>query len=178
MANHQSNSATNSNKQNSSGGTNGSQSINNNNQTQSQNPSILITSLPSLTATASAIGATSNSSQVTNSDSTIIKVNNSGTALIEMIMCKLVTPFHVINDPRLLDCGSSACLDCIISIKDSERNLKCPYCNGIHKIPIDTNKLISNKNLQTFLKINFADLNQNFSKQLEDSMFVLERKLE
>ncbi|RNA23876.1 leucine-rich repeat-containing 45 [Brachionus plicatilis] len=176
MANQQSNSSSNSSKQNNSGNGNTSQSVNN--QSQSQNPSILITSIPSLTATASAIGATSNASSVTNSENGIIKVSNNGTALIEMIMCKLVTPFHVINDPRLLECGSSACLDCILSAKDSDRNLKCPYCNGIHKVPNDTSKLISNKNLQTFLKINFADLNQNFSKQLEDSMYVLEQKIQ
>ncbi|CAF0709214.1 unnamed protein product [Brachionus calyciflorus] len=157
---------------------NGTQTVTNSNQTQSQASSILITSIPSLTATASAIAATSTSSTPSNSESAIIKVNNNGTALIEMIMCKLVTPFHVINDPRLLECGSSACLDCIMSIKDNDRNLKCPYCNNIHKIPVDTSKLISNKNLQTFLKINFADLNQNFNKQLEDSMFALEQKIQ
>lgn len=150
-----------------------SNTSNNNNNNNSQTSSILITSMPSLTATASALAAASTSSLASNTDG---KTSTNSSALIEMIMCKLVAPFHVINDPRLLECGSSACFDCIMTLKDNERNLKCPYCNTMHKIPLDSNKLISNKNLQTFLKINFADLNQNFSKQLEDSMFALERK--
>ena len=102
--------------------------------------------------------------------------SNSNTALLDLITCKLVAPFHVVNDPRMLDCGSSACFSCIMSSKDSERNLKCPYCNKIHTIPMDTSKIVANKNLQNFLKINFRQLNQGFSKQLEDSMFALERK--
>lgn len=174
MANQQPNLTGESSKHNNSGNNNVNKSVNHSNQTQT--PSILIASIPSLTTTASAIGACSSPQAHTNSENNIIKANNNGTALIEMIMCKLVTPFHIINDPRLLECGSSACLDCILSVKDTERNLKCPYCNSIHKIPTDTTKLISNKNLQTFLKLNFSDLNQNFSKQLEESMFVLERK--
>ena len=86
----------------------------------------------------------------------------------------MVAPFHVVNDPRILECGSSACYQCIISSKDQDRNLKCPYCNNIHKI--DANKLPVNKNLNQFLKFNFRQINQSFSKQLEDSMFALERK--
>jgi hypothetical protein len=95
--------------------------------------------------------------------------------LLDLIMCKMVAPFHVVNDPRLLECGSSACYQCIMSSKDQDRNLKCPYCNNVHKI--DANKLIINKNLNQFLKLNFRQINQSFSKQLEDSMFALERKL-
>lgn len=98
--------------------------------------------------------------------------NNNG--LLDLIMCKMVAPFHVVNDPRILECGSSACYQCIISSKDQDRNLKCPYCNNIHKI--DANKLPVNKNLNQFLKFNFRQINQSFSKQLEDSMFALERK--
>ena len=98
------------------------------------------------------------------------------TGLLDLIMCKLVAPYHVVNDPRMLDCGASACHRCIASCKDAERNLKCPYCNGVHKIPLDSNKLIVNKNLQSFIKINLKQINDNFSKQLEDSMFALERK--
>ena len=169
-------SSSNQSNQTNSSGANVTQTVTNSNSSQPQSSSILIASIPSLTATASAIAATSTSSTASNSENSIVKVNNNGTALIEMIMCKLVTPFHVINDPRLLECGSSACFDCIMSVKDNDRNLKCPYCNGIHKIPVDNSKLISNKNLQTFLKINFADLNHNFNKQLEDSMTAFERK--
>jgi hypothetical protein len=101
---------------------------------------------------------------------------NTNSALLDLIMCKLVAPYHVVNDPRMLECGSSACYQCIISSKDNERNIKCPYCNGVHKVPADSNKLVVNKNLQNFLKINYRHMNQNFSKQLEDSMFALERK--
>jgi hypothetical protein len=117
----------------------------------------------SSSASASSVGAAGNSS-------------NSNTALLDLITCKLVAPFHVVNDPRMLDCGSSACFSCIMSSKDSERNLKCPYCNKIHTIPMDTSKIVAHKSLQNFLKINFRQINQGFSKQLEDSMFALERK--
>ena len=85
-------------------------------------------------------------------------------------MCKLVAPYHVVNEPRMLDCGSSACFQCIITSRDAERNIKCPYCSSVHKIPADANKLIVNKNLQNFLKINFRQINQ-----LEDSMLSIER---
>lgn len=97
----------------------------------------------------------------------------------ELIICKLVTPYHIINDPRMLECGHSACANCIVSIGKQAGGspVKCPYCQQMHKLPVDVNKLITNKNLQTFLKFNLAQINQNFTKQLEDSMLVLERKL-
>jgi hypothetical protein len=110
-----------------------------------------------------------------NVSSSASQSTNTNSALLDLIMCKLVAPYHVVNDPRLLECGSSACYQCIISSKDSERNIKCPYCNGVHKVPADSNKLVVNKNLQNFLKVNYRHMNQNFSKQLEDSMFALER---
>lgn len=101
---------------------------------------------------------------------------NGNTGMIDLIMCKLTSPFHVINDPRLLECGSSACFQCIISLKDNERNIKCTYCNGVHKVPMDLNKLLINKNLQNFLKTNMRQINQSFSKQLEDSLYAFDRK--
>jgi transcription elongation factor Elf1 len=97
------------------------------------------------------------------------------TAILDVVLCKLNTSYHIINDPRILDCGHSACLSCIIQLKDTDKNLKCNYCNSIHKIPLDTNKLTVNKNLQTFIKYNFKqNLNQNFLKQFDDSMTSLE----
>ena len=110
------------------------------------------------------------------SSNSSLSAANANTGFLDLIMCKLVAPFHVVNDPRLLECGSSACYQCIVSTRDSERNLKCPYCNNVHKIPADANKLIVNKNLQNFLKVNLKQINQSFSKHLEDSMFALERK--
>lgn len=163
--------------------------LNNNNQTSPLiiSSSQLLSSMPSLAVAAAAAGITTTliplSNELTNGTSnntatsaTNNLATNSNTGLLDLIMCKLVAPFHVVNDPRLLECGSSACFQCIMSSKDSERNLKCPYCNNIHKIPIDLNKIVVNKNLQNFLKINFRQINQSFSKQLEDSMFALERK--
>ena len=100
------------------------------------------------------------------------------TSLLDLIMCKLVAPYHVINDPRMLECGASACFRCVQACKDSERNLKCAYCGGVHKVPVDSNKLVVNKGLQNFIKTNLRQMNDNFSKQLEDSMFALERKRE
>ncbi len=67
-------------------------------------------------------------------------------------MCKLSSPFHVVNDPRLLECGSSGCYECILSSRNAENNLNCPYCNNVHSLPADVNKLIVNKNLQAFVK--------------------------
>ena len=87
-------------------------------------------------------------------------------------MCKLIAPYHVVNEPRMLDCGSSACFQCIVTSRDAERNIKCPYCSNVHKIPADASKLIVNKNLQNFLKINFRQINQ-----LEDSMLSIDRNL-
>lgn len=115
------------------------------------------------------------SSKDLNSITTVNGSNNCQNGLLDLIMCKLAAPFHVVKDPRLLDCGSTACYQCIISTKDQDRNLKCPYCNDIHKI--DSNRLLINKNLNNFLKFNLRQINQNFSKQLEDSMFALEQKI-
>jgi uncharacterized C2H2 Zn-finger protein len=164
----------------------------------------LLNTMPGLTAAAVAAGLTYNNelqnaasssstaanlsnllnNQITNiaipitslSSSSSLSAAHANTGFLDLIMCKLVAPFHVVNDPRLLECGSSACYQCIVSTRDSERNLKCPYCNNVHKIPADANKLIVNKNLQNFLKINLKQINQSFSKHLEDSMFALERK--
>ena len=52
----------------------------------------------------------------------------------------------------MLECGSSGCYECILSSRNSENNLNCPYCNNLHSIPGDVNKLIVNKNLQAFVK--------------------------
>ena len=98
-------------------------------------------------------------------------------AILDVVLCKLNSSYHIINDPRILDCGHSACLACIVQLRDTDKNLKCNYCNSLHKIPLDTNKLTVNKNLQTFIKYNFKqNLNQNFLKQFEDSMTSLEGK--
>jgi hypothetical protein len=115
---------------------------------------------------------TNSSSSNTTTHSALLQNTN---AILDVVLCKLNTPYHIINDPRLLDCGHSACLQCIIQMKDTDKNLKCIYCNSIHKIPLDTSKLTVNKNLQTFIKYNFKqNLNQNFLKQFEDSMTSLE----
>ncbi len=37
---------------------------------------------------------------------------------------------------------------------NSQNNLTCPYCNNVHNIAADVNKLIANKNLQMFVKSN------------------------
>ena len=100
------------------------------------------------------------------------------TAILDVVLCKLNASYHIINDPRILECGHSACLSCILQLKDTDKNLKCNYCNSVHKISLDTNKLTVNKNLQTFIKYNFKqNLNQNFLKQFEDSMTSLEGKI-
>ena len=117
------------------------------------------------------LNISANSSQNVNSAALL----QNTTAILDVVLCKLNSSYHIINDPRILDCGHSACLSCIIQLKDSDKNLKCNYCNSIHKIPLDTNKLTVNKNLQTFIKYNFKqNLNQNFLKQFEDSMTSLE----
>lgn len=95
--------------------------------------------------------------------------NNTG--VLELVQCKLTSPYHVFNDPRLLDCGSSACFQCIMSAKDVESNLKCSYCNNVHNIPVDVNKITVNKNLQMFLKANLRQVNH-----IEESMVTLERE--
>lgn len=116
-----------------------------------------------------------NNSNNTTTTTTTTVAATSNTALIDLVICKLVSPYHIINDPRLLDCGASACYNCILGVAKEGQAVKCPYCQQMHKLPNDPNKLASNRNLQTFLKINLSQLNQNFTKQLEDSMFALER---
>jgi hypothetical protein len=116
-----------------------------------------------------------NNTTTTTTSSTTTVAATSNTALIDLVICKLVSPYHIINDPRLLDCGASACYNCILGVAKEGQAVKCPYCQQMHKLPNDPNKLASNRNLQTFLKINLSQLNQNFTKQLEDSMFALER---
>ena len=96
---------------------------------------------------------------------------NNNADLLDLVQCKMISPYHVMNDPRLLECGSSACFQCIISKKDADSNLKCPYCSNVHNIPLDRNKIIMNKNLQSFLKSNLRQINQ-----IDDSMNTLERK--
>lgn len=138
------------------------------------NPSkpILLNSLPVTTLTqvntttsstpSSSSGATPTSLNCTSNNSlnnqAILISNNNNTnnaSLLDLIRCKLSVPFHVVNDPRLLECGSSACFQCIMSNKNGQNNqLKCPYCKGVHTIPVDVNKLIVNKNLEGFLRNN------------------------
>ena len=138
----------------------------------STNNSTLSHNMPSTNTHANLVfGSNVNSNNADNSNDLN---NNSG--IIDLIMCKLTSSFHVINDPRLLECGSSACFQCIVSLQDNEHNLKCSYCNGVHKVPADLNKLLVNKNLQNFLKTNMKQINQSFSKQLETSLFAFDRK--
>lgn len=97
----------------------------------------------------------------------------------DLLLCKMITPYHIINEPRQLECGHSACANCIVSIAKQAggSSVKCPYCSQMHKFPLDVSKLMPNRSLQTLLKFNMAQINQSFTKQLEDSMLVLERNL-
>lgn len=91
-------------------------------------------------------------------------------SILDLLKCKLSTSFHMVNDPRLLECGATACFQCILHQKDSENKLNCPCCNNIHCIPSNANKLIVNKNLQAFLSVNLQQINH-----LEDTMSLLDR---
>lgn len=122
-------------------------------------------------------GASNVSSQQANATSNSnAQLQNS--SLFEMVLCRLQshTPqCHILNEPRILDCGHSACLGCILAAKDADKNLKCPYCNGVHKIPADPNKLLVNKNLQTFIKYNIrTTMNQLTIKQNDESLMSYE----
>ncbi len=125
-----------------------------------------MTNPSSSTATLTTTAATSSASS---SVSATHPNHISSNGVFDLIMCKLITPYHIINDPRLLDCGFSACYSCILACKDSDKNLKCIFCNNTHRI--DTNKLQVNKNLHNFLKLNLKqNFNQNLMKQFEDSI--------
>jgi hypothetical protein len=52
---------------------------------------------------------------------------------------------------------------------NSQNNLTCPYCNNVHNIAADVNKLIVNKNLQTFVKSNLFRQDPS-AKALSQSM--------
>lgn len=151
-----------------------------------------INAMPNLAAAASAVSSaaannnlaaaaaahhhhqTSINSQIKNIPSTIMN-KSANSLLLNLVMCKLTTPHHLIQDPRLLECGSSACYQCIISSKDQDRNLKCYYCNGVHKIPSDAaGKLVVNKSLEMILK---NETKINFNKLMENSIFSVERNL-
>jgi PHP family Zn ribbon phosphoesterase len=45
--------------------------------------------------------------------------------------CKLCK--NQFNDPRLLPCGNTCCLSCIISISIEDGEFKCPCCELKHK---------------------------------------------
>ena len=64
--------------------------------------------------------------------------------IIDLITCKLVLPFHVLHDPRMLECGTSVCLKCIESRKNSESILSCPNCNNMHFISNSHSLIINN----------------------------------
>ena len=96
--------------------------------------------------------------------------------IIDLITCKFVIPFHVLNDPRLLECGSSACLRCIQECRDTECNLKCPNCKIIHNTPVDSNKLIVNNNLQSFINSYLKVKNDKFQNKLQNSFITWESK--
>lgn len=157
-----------------------------NNNTNNNINSLLISAMSNLTSnlaasnnasstgdTASSAASNDNGSTTTTAAATVAAASMLNAA--DLIICKLVAPYHIINDPRLLECGHSACANCIVSLGKQHQAVKCPYCQLAHKLPTDPAKLIVNRNLQTFLKLNLAQMNQNFTKQLEDSMFALER---
>lgn len=153
--------------------------INNNNNINS----LLISAMSNLTSNMAANNASSTGDTVSaasndNGSTTTAAATVAAASMLnaaDLIICKLVAPYHIINDPRLLECGHSACANCIVSLGKQHQAVKCPYCQLAHKLPTDPAKLIVNRNLQTFLKLNLAQMNQNFTKQLEDSMFALER---
>ena len=93
----------------------------------------------------------------------------------DLITCKLVVPFHVLHDPRMLECGTSVCLKCIESRINSESILSCPNCNNMHSIS-NSHSLIVNKNLQSFINSNLKQINENFNNQLEDSICASQNK--
>ncbi len=148
-------------------------SLQSNNKSNNNNQQFIMSNLNNKTFNSN---NNNNNANNTNNDlnNKLPETNNTG--LLDLLMCKMVAPYHIVNDPRLLECGSSACYQCIVTSRDQDKNLKCPYCNIMHKI-IDPNKLLVNKNLNQFLKFNFKQINQSVSKQLEDSMFLLERNL-
>lgn len=154
-----------------------------NNNTNNSINSLLISAMSNLTSNmaannASSTGDTASAASNDNGSTTTAAATVAAASMLnaaDLIICKLVAPYHIINDPRLLECGHSACANCIVSLGKQHQAVKCPYCQLAHKLPTDPAKLIVNRNLQTFLKLNLAQMNQNFTKQLEDSMFALER---
>lgn len=121
----------------------------------------------------------------------VASASASAPAILELITCKFTTPAHMVNDGRMLECGATACYQCIVNHKDPDKNVKCPYCQGIHKITHDS-KLILNKPLNNFLKSNFHNqattitvqnkqpqqqqqhLANNFVKYVDDSLLAIE----
>lgn len=151
------------------------QTHNNVNNPRINNNSISSTSITSSSSSGSSTPSTLSLQNNLNMNNKVVSSsNNDNSGLYDLIRCKLGTSHHIIVDPRLLECGASACAECIMLNKDSENKLKCPYCNNLHDLPFDLNKLVVNKNLEGFLKNN----NLQQMNQFDDSIFTLEQKIQ
>jgi hypothetical protein len=85
--------------------------------------------------------------------------------------CKLCK--NQFNDPRLLPCGNTCCLSCIISISIEDRMFKCPCCESKHKAKDDPNdypvqNTIVNLLNTTKMKIDSQFIKLDFEQKLED----------
>ena len=88
---------------------------------------------------------------------------------MNLITCKFCpNDPHVFQDPRVLQCGSTACLKCIKRDLNGRNELRCPFkkCQGVHSIP-NVYELISNSLIETSIDENIEYLTKNLIKNLK-----------
>jgi hypothetical protein len=79
-------------------------------------------------------------------------------------ICDLISD-HILNNPKVLPCGFSACLKCLTKLLDKNGKLDCKCCNQSHLIN-EPDKLISNVKIATMIKNN----SKNFTTELVDRL--------
>jgi hypothetical protein len=74
---------------------------------------------------------------------------------------------HILINPKLLPCGSTACEKCIEKLEDEEEEVKkiqCPYCKTEHL----TKNLPKNLKVENLMRKNIVLITDNLVRSFQD----------
>lgn len=84
----------------------------------------------------------------------------------DSLRCNLIkNDSHFLNDPRILPCSSTACLECILKSLDSANYLNCSFCRDKHLIQ-NVQELKSNDSVIHQINLNSSDINDELIERL------------
>lgn len=80
---------------------------------------------------------------------------------------------HILNNPKVLPCGFSACLNCLRKLLDKNGKFICNCCHQTHVIE-DPDKLISNVKIANMIRNNVKTFTNELTERLQKTVYGLQ----